>query len=272
MQVRNLPEICVSGGMPDSFDWSIGKSTPPRVWGVGVEPPIRARPAGSAAAAAAVASAGQMGRSIPLLALAALLCGLAVRELLSPVPTLAIPPTPPPPTGGGGADTDDAEDDPFDPSEDEWKEEPGAPKVDLSMDLAEWLEEALGVDDGESVGFALSGEGFRTLGDLVDADMSEEDLTDLEIPSHGAQKLLNQLDTATGFKGGRRPTGSSGSTRAPKSAPVDPMKAALANGLRYVFYAGIGMLWFGDKLFGAVGIPEPAVRAAAASCPQPVFC
>ena len=191
-----------------------------------------------------------MGKPLPLVALAVLLAALALRELLAPLPTVqrSAPPSSPQPSGASGANTGDDDGDDGDDDGDDGDDDPFADLgPDVSMPLLDWLEGALGADDADAFGFSLGEEGFSTLGDLLEADMTDEDLKDLEMPPVTRRKLLRKLQEArTDGGGSARHSSAKASdfdfdeTRSstPKAAPVPPIKAALGTFLRYSFYVG----------------------------------
>jgi hypothetical protein len=192
----------------------------------------------------------------PLLALSLLLGLLAVRELATPAPYRAAAPAPA--SGKGGELEDDDADDPFDFGDDD--------SPDRDADLSKWLPEVLDGNaddaaDAADAAFAASGEGIETLGDLLDAHLSEDDYTDWGLSRMNARRLRTALDDVAGVKRRREaPAGGGGDSEAtagPRAAPVPPGKAAILAALKYVFYGGMILMWFGEKLFGAIGMPVP---------------
>ncbi len=194
----------------------------------------------------------------PLLALSLLLGLLALKELAMPAPYRAAPQ---PAAKGGELEDDDADADPFDFSEDE--EEGAAPGVDRSLKLEKWLPEILDEVDAQDAAFQASGLGIETLGDLMEENPSEQDFMDddWQLGITSAKRLRRALDDAqdaAGIKRRRKHSDDGDSFRAGRTPPVDPAKAALASGLKYVFYGGMILMWFGERLFGALGMPVPA--------------
>lgn len=202
-----------------------------------------------------------MGRPpLPLLALSLLLAALSLKELVTPVPYRTAPS--PAPAGAGGELEDEADDgeDPFDFGDEDEGQEPAAGR---DTKLEHWLKQVIENEhDAADAAFSFAGDGLETLGDLIDANLLEEDFTDMGLSSMAGRRLLNELDGAAGGsrKGRKRPdggvSGGDGGGRQ-QGPPVSPMKAAVAGGLKYLFYAGMALMWFGEKIFGALGMAVP---------------
>lgn len=197
----------------------------------------------------------------PLLALSLLLGLLALKELATPTPYRA-----PQPAGKGG-ELEDDDADPFDFGEEEeggGGERSGtAAEIDRGLKLEKWLLEIETLDqvDAEDAAFQASADGIDTLGDLLDEDPSQQDLIEWGLSITSAKRLRRALDDAqdaAGIKRRRKHSEDGGSFRAGSTPPVSPAKAALAAGLKYVFYGGMILMWFGERLFGALGMPVPA--------------
>lgn len=200
---------------------------------------------------------------VPLLAFSLLLGLLAVKELATPAPYRAAPQAA---AGKGGELEDDDTEDPFDFGDDDKGGERGgaADQVDREIKLSKWLPGAVTEEDAvdaEDAVFAAAGEGIETLGDLMDADPSESDFNEWGLSKVSAKRVRRALDDAqdaAGVTRKRTHSADAGSFGRGGAPPVSPGKAALAAGLKYVFYGGMILMWFGERLFGALGMPVPA--------------
>ena len=198
----------------------------------------------------------------PLVALSLLLGLLALKELAMPTPYRAAPQ----PAGKGGElEDDDADADPFDFSEDGEEEGGkgggGPPEIDPGLKLEKWLLEKLDEVDAQDAAFQASSDGIDTLGDLMDIDPLQEDFVDWGLSITSAKRLRRALDDVqdtAGIKRRRASSDDGGSFRAGSKPPVSPANAALAAGLKYVFYGGMILMWFGERLFGILGMLVPA--------------
>lgn len=199
-----------------------------------------------------------------LLAFSLLLGLLAVKELATPAPYRAAPQAA---AGKGGELEDDIDtEDPFDFEDDDEGGERGgaAEQVDPDLKLLKWMSGALTDEekvDADDAAFAAAGEGIETLGDLMDRDPSEHDFSEWGLSKVSAKRLRQELDVAqdaAGVERKRTHSADAGSFGRGGAPPVSPGKAALAAGLKYVFYGGMILMWFGERLFGALGMPVPA--------------
>lgn len=204
----------------------------------------------------------------PLLAFSLVLALLAIKELVTPAPYRAAPQ---PAAGKHGELEDEETTDPFDFDEDEDFASGQGAAADRNVKLSKWLPDVLNAADNaddavdaDDAAFAAAGEGIDTLGDLMNADLSEQDFKEWGLSTFSAKQLRQALDDAQDAAGIKRKRKQSvdadevGTATRSGSRPLSPGKAALAAGLKYLFYGGMIMMWFGERLFGVIGMPVPA--------------
>jgi len=214
---------------------------------------------------------------IPLLLVTALLAALSIREMITPVPVFQ-PKAPDPAAATEAGDAGDISDDPFEFGDededfgDEAQQPAAGSAVDDSTLLNEWLAD-IGAPTAE---WPLEEEGYTTVGHLLKADLTDNDLQlDFDMKKETIHTLQKALDTLrqgkNGAGGGKKKRkaadasefdgGSTSSDSSKRQPPVPPMKAALASCCRYSFYVGMILINFqlGDRLFAMVGVPNPAV-------------
>ena len=106
--------------------------------------------------------------------------------------------------------------------------------------------------------FAFSGDGIDTVGDLIEAKLTDQDLQDMGLSAMNVRLLNKALKEGQRRKKRPAEAGQFGGGEADATKPpVPPMKAAAAQAMKYVFYAGMAFMWFGERLFGLAGMPVP---------------